>query len=43
MKVLADNISHFTKTPDNNPDAEPLLTYSRPKGSYGAEPILLDF
>ena len=34
----------FTKTPDNNLDAaEPLLTYSRPKGSYGAEPILLDF
>jgi hypothetical protein len=22
---------------------KPLLTYSRPKGSYGAEPILLDF
>jgi len=34
----------FTKTQDNNPDAaQPLLTYSRPKGSYGAEPILLDF
>ena len=34
----------FTKTQDNNPDAAgPLLTYSRPKGSYGAEPILLDF
>lgn len=34
----------FTKTQDNNPDpASPLLTYSRPKGSYGAEPILLDF
>ncbi len=34
----------FTKTDDNNPDrALPLLTYSRPKGSYGAEPILLDF
>lgn len=34
----------FTKTDDNNPDpAQPLLTYSRPKGSYGAEPILLDF
>lgn len=33
-----------TKTDDNNPDsAKPLLTYSRPKGSYGAEPILLDF
>lgn len=34
----------FTKTEDNNPDlTQPLLTYSRPKGSYGAEPILLDF
>jgi len=34
----------FTKTDDNNPDSkQPLLTYSRPKGSYGAEPILLDF
>jgi hypothetical protein len=34
----------FTKTEDNNPDSSlPLLTYSRPQGSYGAEPILLDF
>jgi hypothetical protein len=34
----------FTKTDDNSPDASlPLLTYSRPQGSYGAEPILLDF
>lgn len=34
----------FTKTQDNNPDpAQPLLTYSRPQGTYGAEPILLDF
>lgn len=34
----------FTKTEDNNPKLDqPLLTYSRPKGSYGAEPILLDF
>ncbi len=34
----------FTKTDDNNPDpALPLLTYSAPKGNYGAEPILLDF
>ncbi len=34
----------FTKTEDNNPDPTlPVLTYSRPKGSYGAEPILLDF
>ncbi len=34
----------FTKTTDNNPDlALPLLTYNRPEGSYGAEPIMLDF
>ncbi|MUG92104.1 hypothetical protein F7734_06385 [Scytonema sp. UIC 10036] len=34
----------FTKTDNNNPDPkQPLLTYSRPKGDYGAEPILLDF
>jgi hypothetical protein len=34
----------FTKTSDHNPDPNlPLLTYSRPQGMYGAEPILLDF
>ncbi|MGK7931634.1 MAG: hypothetical protein AB4041_09395 [Microcystaceae cyanobacterium] len=34
----------FTQTEDNTPDPDlPLLTYSRPKGTYGAEPILLDF
>ncbi|PZO50859.1 MAG: hypothetical protein DCF14_10750 [Phormidesmis priestleyi] len=34
----------FTKTPDNNPSPDqPLLTYSRPQGVYGAEPIMLDF
>ncbi|MCC5662962.1 hypothetical protein LC653_03170 [Nostoc sp. CHAB 5784] len=34
----------LTKTDDNNPDPKlPLLTYSRPQSSYGAEPILLDF
>ncbi len=34
----------FTKSADNNPDPTlPLLTYSRPKGDYGAEPIMLDF
>ncbi|NJL99174.1 MAG: hypothetical protein HC924_10365 [Synechococcaceae cyanobacterium SM2_3_2] len=32
------------KTPEYVPDPDlPLLTYSRPKGGYGAEPILLDF
>ncbi len=34
----------FTKTEGNHPNATlPLLTYSRPKGSYGAEPVMLDF
>jgi uncharacterized protein YjbI with pentapeptide repeats len=34
----------FTQTDENNPDPElPLLTYSRPQGTYGAEPIMLDF
>ncbi|MBD1841902.1 hypothetical protein H6F89_00430 [Cyanobacteria bacterium FACHB-63] len=34
----------FTKTPNNSPDPKlPLLTYSRPQATYGAEPILLDF
>ncbi|MCY7284339.1 MAG: hypothetical protein LH679_13100, partial [Cyanobacteria bacterium CAN_BIN43] len=34
----------FAKTPENKPDlSKPLLTYSRPRDSYGAEPILLDF
>ncbi|MEB3337383.1 MAG: hypothetical protein VKJ46_07980, partial [Leptolyngbyaceae bacterium] len=34
----------FTKTAENAPDPTlPLLTYSRPTGSYGAEPIMLDF
>ncbi len=34
----------FTKTDENNPDpALPLITYNLPQGSYGAEPILLDF
>ncbi|MFP4121880.1 hypothetical protein [Coleofasciculus sp.] len=34
----------FTKTDDNNPVANlPLLTYNHPLGSYGTEPILLDF
>lgn len=34
----------FTKTNDNSPNpGQPLLTYSRPQASYGAEPIMLDF
>jgi hypothetical protein len=34
----------FTKSDDNNPDDNlPILTYNSPQGSYGAEPILLDF
>lgn len=34
----------LTKTEENSPDPNlPLLTYSRPKGTYGAEPIMLDF
>ncbi len=34
----------FTKTQSNNPDLlQPLLTYGTPQGSYGAEPIMLDF
>lgn len=34
----------FTQTPNNDADLQsPLITYSRPKGAYGAEPIMLDF
>jgi hypothetical protein len=34
----------LTKTAENNPDPQkPLLTYSRPSGTYGAEPIMLDY
>ena len=34
----------LTKTAENNPDpTQPLLTYSRPTGVYGAEPIMLDY
>ncbi|MEG3435754.1 hypothetical protein V0288_01360 [Pannus brasiliensis CCIBt3594] len=33
-----------TKTGSNAPDPKlPVLTYNRPRGVYGAEPILLDF
>lgn len=34
----------LTTTAENNPDPQkPLLTYSRPSGTYGAEPIMLDY
>ena len=34
----------LTKTNDNRPEAGiPLLTYNSPTGTYGAEPLLLDF
>lgn len=34
----------LTKTQEYSPASEqPLLTYSRPQGNYGAEPIMLDF
>ncbi|NJL87498.1 MAG: hypothetical protein HC886_18400 [Leptolyngbyaceae cyanobacterium SM1_1_3] len=34
----------YAKTPVYNPERDrPLLTYSRPQGRYGAEPIMLDF
>jgi hypothetical protein len=33
----------LTKTQENAPTDQPLLTYSRPQGTYGAEPIMLDF
>ena len=34
----------LTKTGENNPDLQrPLLTYLRPTGTYGAEPVLLDY
>ncbi len=34
----------LTKTSENNPDPQkPLLTYSRPSGTYAAEPIMLDY
>jgi hypothetical protein len=34
----------FTKTNENNPNPQqPLLTYSRPSGTYGSEPIMLDY
>ncbi|MFE4107724.1 hypothetical protein [Almyronema epifaneia] len=34
----------YAQTPTYRPDRDrPLLTYSRPQGQYGAEPIMLDF
>jgi hypothetical protein len=43
--AYAQTLFHvYTKTPDNAPDPnQPLLTYSRPQGDYGAEPVMLDF
>lgn len=43
--AYAQTIFHvLTKTEENTPDSTlPLLTYSRPTGVYGAEPIMLDF
>ncbi|MBU7581728.1 MAG: hypothetical protein KAF91_02235, partial [Nostoc sp. TH1S01] len=43
--AYAQTLFHvFTKTDDNSPEPSvPLLTYNTPQGSYGAEPILLDF
>ncbi|OKH11885.1 hypothetical protein [[Limnothrix rosea] IAM M-220] len=36
--------SIFTENNSRLPDfSQPLLTYSRPQGTYGAEPIMLDF
>jgi hypothetical protein len=38
------NFHLFSPTGDNRPDRDqPLLTYNSPQGTYGAEPILLDF
>ena len=34
----------LTKTAENQPNPQqPILTYSRPAGTYGAEPIMLDY
>ncbi|MGF1493391.1 MAG: hypothetical protein ACFBSC_13240 [Microcoleaceae cyanobacterium] len=34
----------FTRTPANNPNPQlPLLTYNEPQGTFGGEPVLLDF
>ena len=34
----------FAASPQNSPDdSQALLTYGQPQGSYGAEPIMLDF
>ncbi|NJM48790.1 MAG: hypothetical protein HC860_23640 [Alkalinema sp. RU_4_3] len=43
--AFAQSTFHLlTKTQDDQPDPKlPLLTYSRPQGSYGAEPIMLDY
>ena len=43
--AYAQTIFHiFTKTGNNNPAPnKPLLTYNSPIGSYGAEPIMIDY
>jgi hypothetical protein len=43
--AFAETTFHIlTKTGDNTPDPKlPLLTYNSPSGTYGAEPIMLDF
>ena len=44
-RAYAQTTFHIlTKTNDNHPDPTlPLLTYNTPQGTYGAEPIALDF
>jgi hypothetical protein len=38
------SFSVLTPTLDDRPNPDlPLLTYSRPQGSYGAEPVMLDY
>ena len=42
--AYAQTTFHILTKTANAPDpAKPLLTYSRPQGTYGAEPIMLDF
>jgi len=43
--AYAEGVFHiYAPTPQKSPRTEvPLLTYNQPQGTYGAEPILLDF